>query len=369
MKIQLLLCLLTAALGLIQAQTYVSEPIRSHQTWTRQQSPYIISNDLFVAPNTILTIEAGTRVLFSSEVKMHIEGQIIAQGTAKKKIIFEGLNGNHWQGLFFRRAIVDNDEAIFTDTAMNVFEHTTFKGKDWNPIHLIQAENRNIKLYNCEIIDCQTAIQTEKQARIIAKNTHIQKCYRPLHVRITSQLTFLDSKISDYTLLLIGGSITFNNNIVKNALSRGSHSGLMIWMTGGGVATIENNTFINANNAAFTLYKTTKRNTIVLKNNIFKNNKTHLALSCEFAKRCKFIVQNNDFYEFESCPIELFDNCQAAKDTIMLDSNYFHKLTVDEVQHKLLKVPEAIADLQHYSTQIRVKGLLSRKNKPTLRRD
>ncbi len=369
MNIQLLTCLFLTTFSLIHAQTYISEPISDNQTWTRQKSPYIIANDLFIAPNTVLNIEAGVRVLFSSEVKMQIEGQIIAKGTAKKKIIFEGFNGHQWQGLFFRRAVVAHDNPIFTDTAMNIFEHTVFRGKKWNPIHLIQAENRNIKLQHCEIIDCQTAIQTEKQARVIAKNIHIRQCYRPLHVRITSQLTFSHSQISDYTLLLIGGSIIFNHNIVKNALSRGSHSGLMIWMTGGGVATIENNTFINANNAAFTLYKTTKRNTIVLKNNIFKNNKTHLALSCEFAKRCKFIVQNNDFYEFESCPIELFDNCQAAKDTIMLDSNYFHKLTVDEVQHKLLKVPDTIADLQNYSTQIRVKGLLQRRNKPTLRRD
>ena len=160
-----------------------------------------------------------------------------------------------------------------------------------------------------------------------------------------------------------------NNNLIKNALSRGSHSGLMIWMTGGGVATIENNIFENAHNAAFTLYKTTKRNTIVLKNNIFKKNKTHLALSCEFARRCKFIVQNNDFYESDSTPIELFDNCQTQKDTILLDSNYFHKLNIALNQSQLFKAADGLADLQNYNTQIRIKGFLQRRNKLIIKKN
>ena len=188
------------------AQTYISQNIDNTQTWTAKKSPYVITNDIFITPNSILNIEAGTKIYFSSEVRLYIEGQIICKGTNKKKVIFAALNNYRWQGISFKKAQSGVADAN-TDTAMNVFEHTVFKGRDWNPIHLLQIENRNIRLQNCQIIDCQTAIQTEKQARVIAKAISIQKCYRPLHIRVTSQLTFTDSEISDFTLLLIGGSV------------------------------------------------------------------------------------------------------------------------------------------------------------------
>lgn len=344
----------------LPARTFVSQPIATHTTWTAAHSPYILANDIHVLANATLTIEAGVQVQFSSDVQMTVEGNILALGTSRQPIEFRGFPHKRWQGFYFKRAASDHITA--SDTLLNVFEHCIFDGFEFSPTYAVRIDGRKVQIAFCRFSDCQTAIQTEKQGIAIIDHTQITQCYRPLHVRITSQAYVTNSQVRKFALILIGGSVHFTNNRVEKSISRGRHTGFVVWMTGGGIANIINNTFQDASQAAFTLFKASRRSTILLKNNTFTRNKIHLSISCEFAKKGKFIVQNNRFYKHHAYTIQLFDDCAKQRDTIRLDSNYFHRLTLDDIQFRTLLLPSDSGDSRYYATQIRIKGLLDRRN-------
>lgn len=72
-------------------ETTVSGIIWENTTWTLDNSPYIIKDTVQIPENVVLTIESGVTVIFSGDGDMFlVSGVIRAQGTAPRKIIFEG---------------------------------------------------------------------------------------------------------------------------------------------------------------------------------------------------------------------------------------------------------------------------------------
>jgi hypothetical protein len=88
------LCLFSC--GQVHAQTDVSGTIVS-QTWTSNNSPYIVVGDINVAGLTILP---GVTVEFASNYTFEVDGVLQAEGTPNDPIIFMGTNAG-WQGIFF----------------------------------------------------------------------------------------------------------------------------------------------------------------------------------------------------------------------------------------------------------------------------
>jgi hypothetical protein len=68
-----------------------------NQTWTSNNSPYIVVGDINVA---VLTILPGVTVQFASNYTFEVDGVLQAWGTPNAPIIFMGTNGG-WQGIFF----------------------------------------------------------------------------------------------------------------------------------------------------------------------------------------------------------------------------------------------------------------------------
>jgi hypothetical protein len=95
-KILWLYALCTFASGQLHAQTDVSGTI-VNQTWTSNNSPYIVVGDINVAGLTILP---DVTVQFASNYTFEVDGVLQAQGTPNSPIIFMGTNGG-WQGIFF----------------------------------------------------------------------------------------------------------------------------------------------------------------------------------------------------------------------------------------------------------------------------
>ena len=55
------------------AMTYVGQHIEKDAKWLKANSPYILTTDIAIYKEATLTIEPGTKVLFSKETSLIIE--------------------------------------------------------------------------------------------------------------------------------------------------------------------------------------------------------------------------------------------------------------------------------------------------------
>jgi hypothetical protein len=71
-------------------------------TWDLSGSPYFIEDDILIHPDSTLTIDAGTNVLFFSKKLLEIQGQLIVNGELGDFVYFTGdQDTTTWYGLFF----------------------------------------------------------------------------------------------------------------------------------------------------------------------------------------------------------------------------------------------------------------------------
>jgi len=68
--------------------TYVGSDVTTDTTWTAEDGPYFVEEDLTVAEGATLTIESGTRVNAGEEVTLTVEGSLLANGSAGDPVQF-----------------------------------------------------------------------------------------------------------------------------------------------------------------------------------------------------------------------------------------------------------------------------------------
>ena len=73
----------------LQAQTNVSGVIAAGSTWTKAGSPYNITGNTQISVGDVLTIQPGTRIVFTGDFYLKALGNIIAIGNATDSIFFE----------------------------------------------------------------------------------------------------------------------------------------------------------------------------------------------------------------------------------------------------------------------------------------
>lgn len=76
-----------------RAETIVSQNITTDTTWTKAESPYIISTPIVVTVGTRLGFEAGTIVKFhqtseDAPVFLEVRGKLVSEGTQSEQVIF-----------------------------------------------------------------------------------------------------------------------------------------------------------------------------------------------------------------------------------------------------------------------------------------
>ncbi|OGI64860.1 hypothetical protein A3H53_04800 [Candidatus Nomurabacteria bacterium RIFCSPLOWO2_02_FULL_40_10] len=71
---------------LSQDPTYITEDITENTTWTLENSPYVIQDNIKVVASVTLTIESGVVVKFDEETSLSVDGTLNALGTNSEPI-------------------------------------------------------------------------------------------------------------------------------------------------------------------------------------------------------------------------------------------------------------------------------------------
>ena len=127
---KILLISLSILITLSYSQTDVSGEVSG--IWNIEGSPYLVSDDLVISPYTALTIDAGVEVIFLSNNKITVNGELHANGAQDSNIIFlSSEEDGSWQGIDFSYSTgasnlnfcditSTNDKAVSTYYSQNV---------------------------------------------------------------------------------------------------------------------------------------------------------------------------------------------------------------------------------------------------------
>jgi hypothetical protein len=103
------------------ADTYVSGNITADTTWSKANSPYIVTRTVQVYPGATLTIDPGVTIKFNQGTGLVIGHKLIAIGTEQENITFtsntEAPGFEDWIGLYFTDTSID---ASFDDNGQYV---------------------------------------------------------------------------------------------------------------------------------------------------------------------------------------------------------------------------------------------------------
>lgn len=128
----------------------VSGIISANTTWTKANSPYVVTGNLVVDTGATLIIEPGVKVLFDAGYFFQVRGVIMAEGNSTDSIVFTSNNTNpkreDWSG-------IEVLHKSLTDTM--VFDYCKFEYAD----KAIYMRSNPAKITNCLFDDNGTAIQ------------------------------------------------------------------------------------------------------------------------------------------------------------------------------------------------------------------
>jgi len=110
MSLLVLLVLTPAVEYTGQPGVEVSGAITSDTTWLAVNSPYIVTGNIVVNAGSTLTIEPGVTVKFESGKALRVNGELIAQGSESKSILFTSNQASSapgdWVGISFTETSV-----------------------------------------------------------------------------------------------------------------------------------------------------------------------------------------------------------------------------------------------------------------------
>lgn len=101
MKKAILIFSILFSANYIFASTPVSGGIYSSITWTKANSPYIVTGTIVVFPGVTLTIQPGVTIEFNNGIMMELrQAQLIAVGNASDSIIFKSSSTSPTKGIY-----------------------------------------------------------------------------------------------------------------------------------------------------------------------------------------------------------------------------------------------------------------------------
>ncbi|MBZ0256610.1 right-handed parallel beta-helix repeat-containing protein, partial [bacterium] len=76
-----------------------SGTISQSETWQFSDSPWVITDDVTIPENVVVTIEPGVEVKIADGVKIEVMGELLAIGEKERPIIFDREGNQRWGGI------------------------------------------------------------------------------------------------------------------------------------------------------------------------------------------------------------------------------------------------------------------------------
>lgn len=128
---QIILFLLLFTFFNAYSQTNVGGVISSNETWTKANSPYVVTNPVLVNEGITLIIEAGVYVQIQEDNYIRVDGELIAEGTAEDSIIFNPTS----KGIHFEGTAVDYDSITNTGCRIKFAKFLNYSSGSDNPYY------------------------------------------------------------------------------------------------------------------------------------------------------------------------------------------------------------------------------------------
>ncbi|HEY9083822.1 MAG TPA: CotH kinase family protein [Vicingaceae bacterium] len=268
----------------VKTPTIISKNISKNTIWTKQKSPYLITNHLIINDKVNLSIESGVTVLFNNDISITCNGSITAEGTQQNPIIFRPNNtANNWDHIYF-----------YEKSRKGYFKHVHFYEG------VINFKNTDITLDSCKmtidkkiLVHGENAVIWGSKGKIDIKNSTFKSN------NTGEGLVLYDVEASTESNAFYGMPdaveyILCNKGVIRNNLIINS-SDDAIDLNACNNILIENNFIINNADKGISIgteqYGPSKEG-IIIRNNLFVGNKTPIAVKdSSFA-----LVHNNTMY-------------------------------------------------------------------------
>ncbi len=244
------------ATGSLTVGTALCGSLFDDTTWTKAQSPYIVTCPVTLFPGKRLTIEPGVVLRFNQGTGLAIRGTLIALGRPDDRITFNSVNPPQlWDGIAVATGLGGNADIAFADFS---FASVAFQGESFpEPTSILDSTFRNNA--------------TALRAILMVGNSTFENN----QVAIAAALRVYNSVFRNNTSGLLGGSILsciFEGNLVATG-SGGSVQDSRISGNGTGISgqRIVNRNTITGNDVGVVLGPSGAAVETAFGNNIFGN--------------------------------------------------------------------------------------------------
>ncbi len=267
------------------SQTYISGGINENTIWTKENSPYIITDNTVVFGDNSLTIQPGVVVKFDDNIQLRLQGPLIAIGTDTNNIIFTSNSPNPQKGSWLEVKMeggsytldyiimeyadsalsyirvpggssIKNSIFRFNNNAINAdpapqfpifIESTKFINNDKG----IADFHDEVSLTNCEFINNRIGaeiVESNIESCLFEGNTELGVFVYSTKIKNS---TFINNEVALHKSFSYGSFTSeLSGNTIKNNVI-----GVKIWaFSSSGVINVSNNTICN--NSAYNVENT-----------------------------------------------------------------------------------------------------------------
>ncbi len=268
----------------IKTPTIVNKNISKNTVWTKENSPYLVTDHLVINDEINLSIEPGVTVLFKNNISVTCNGSINAEGTNENPIIFRPDNtANNWDHIYF-----------YEKATKGYFKHVHFyegviNFKNTN----LTLDSGNMTIDKKILVHGQNAVIWGSKGKINIKNSTFKSNNTGeglvlYDVEAYTENNAFDGMPDAVEYILCNEGVIRNNLIINSsddAIDLNACNNILI----------ENNFIINNADKGVSIgteqYGPSREN-IIVRNNLFIGNKTPVAVKDSSTA----LVYNNTMY-------------------------------------------------------------------------
>lgn len=187
-KTHLLAVVMLVCIAIGVRATDITSDINASTTWSPLGNPYIITNNITVEENVVLTIEPGVVVKFNLNRFMRVYGTLNANGATFTAN--EGVTKGFWNGIY---------TSYNSSSSSYPYANVNFTNCTVEYAQSLDAAKGQMTLQDCNISDLSEAVIISEFGTLNLANTSINSCKYPL-------------KYNGSGVLNLGENVSFTNN-------------------------------------------------------------------------------------------------------------------------------------------------------------